>query len=203
MKLIKNGNLTKGMLALVAMSAFTSSYAAQAAPANSTQLYRCSGGASNIFFQQVTGQSKQFAYGTSRNIAAVSPNAAGGTLGVVLTPPSNTFSNILWYVSPVGGSSALQNLNVILCFNNPNGSFFSSVFVPNSSTVVHSAGQGWYQVSPSLPSNTVGKVLTQITFQYSGSTTQSIYLGKVSLNGHSIGSVLNTALLGCQAESCP
>lgn len=198
-----NSKESKAILALAALSALGSGNHALAATANSTQLYRCSSGTSSIFFQQVTGQSKQFAYGTSRNIAAISPNAAGGTLGVVLTPPSATFQNIYWYVSPVGGTSGLQNLNVILCFNNTNGTFFSSVFVPNSSTVVSSAGQGWYLVRPSLPSNTVGKVLTQATFQYSGSTTQSIYLGKVVLNGNSIGSILNTALLGCQAESCP
>lgn len=203
MKLTKNKSLEKGMLALVATAALSSGYAAEAATSNSTQLYQCSGGAASIFFQRVSGQNNKFAYGTSNSIAAISPNAAGGTLGVVVTPPSQTFSSINWCANPLNSHTSLQNLNVILCFNNPDGTFFSSVFVPNSATVSVPAGQGWYQISPSLPSNTIGKVLTQVTFQYSGSTTQVIDLGRVTLNNHSIGSVLNTALLGCQAESCP
>jgi len=191
------------MVTLIAVSALISGNAAQAATANSTQLYRCSGGNSSILFQRVNGQNNKFAYGTSNNIVAISPNAAGGTLGVVLTPPSGAFSSINWCASPLNSHTSLQNLNVILCFNNPNGTFFSSVFVPSTSTVSVPAGQGWYQISPSLPSNTIGKVLTQVTFQYEGSTALPIDLGRVMVNNHSVGSVLNTALLGCQAESCP
>ncbi len=190
------------MLALVAMVTLSSGYGAQAAAPNSTQLYRCSGGASSLAFQQVTSQNKQFMIGTSSKIVAIAPNAAGGTLGAVVTPPAQTFFNINWCVYPYLHQSNLQNLNAILCFNNPNGSFFTSVFVPASATVAQVAGNGWYQINPSLPSNTVGKILTQITFQYSGSTTQPIQLGRVTLNGHSIGSILNTPLLGCEAENC-
>lgn len=203
MRLIKNKDLKNGMLALVAMVTLSSGNAAQAAAPDSTQLYRCSGGQSNIAFQLVTSQNKQFAIGSSRNIVAIAPNAAGGTLGAVVTPVSQTFSSINWCAYPFNNPSNLQNLNAILCFNNPNGTFFSSVFVPASGTVAQPAGNGWYQINPSLPSNTVGKVLTQITFQYSGNTTQPIQLGRVTLNRNSIGSVLNTTLLGCQAESCP
>lgn len=204
MKMIKKENLRKGMLALGAIAALSSGYKVEAAaPANSTQLYRCSGGASSIGFQLVTSQSKAFAYGTSRDIAAISPNAAGGTLGVVVTPSRQTFNNINWCANPLNNHSALNNLTAILCFNNTNGTFFSKVVVPASSTVVEPAGNGWYQINPSLPSNTVGKVLSQITFQYSGSSTQPIQLGRVMLNSHSIGSVINTALLGCEGENCP
>ncbi|MBS1955213.1 MAG: hypothetical protein JST89_13585 [Cyanobacteria bacterium SZAS-4] len=203
MKFFGNRNLKNGMLALLAaVAALSSSYAAQAAVPNSTQLYRCSGGASSLAFQQVTSQNKQFMIGTSSKIVAIAPNAAGGTLGALVTPPTQTFSSINWCLYPYNNQSNLQNMNAILCFNNPNGSFFTSVFVPASSTVAQVAGNGWYQINPSLPANTVGKVLTQITFQYNGNTTQPIQLGRITLNGHSIGSVINTALLGCQAESC-
>lgn len=195
----------KGMLALSAIVAFSngSDNAAQAATANSTQLYRCSSGVSSILFQQVNGQNKQYAYGTSGKIAAIAPNAAGGTLGVVVTPPSATFSTISWFVNPLNSHTSLQNLNAILCFNNPNGTFFTSITVPSSATVTTPVSGGWYQVRPSLPSDTIGKVLTQVTFQYNGSTTLPINLGRVNLNSHSIGSILDTALLGCQAENCP
>jgi hypothetical protein len=202
---VKLNNALKGVLALTATLSVSlgAGNAAHAAPANTTQLYRCSSGTGSIFFQQVNGQSKQFAYGTTSKIAAISPNAAGGTLGVVVTPPSQTFNSIYWYANPLNSHTSLQSLNVILCFNNPNGTFFSSIVVPSNATVTSPAGQGWYLVRPSLPSDLIGKVLTQVTFQYSGSTTLPINLGKVAVNNHGIGTTLNTALLGCQAESCP
>lgn len=203
MKLTMSKGVSKRILALVAVPVISSVFAVQAAMADTTQLYSCSSGAASIFFQQATGQNNKFAYGNTNKIAAISPNAAGGNLGVIVTPPAGSFSNIYWYANPLSSHNGLQNLTVTLCFNNPNGTFFSSVPVPSSATVTSPAGQGWLLVRPSLPSNTVGKVLTQVTFQYSGLTTQPINLGRVVLNSHGVGTTLNTALLGCEAVNCP
>lgn len=187
---------------VVAVSAGT---AALADDGGSAQLFQCNS-SGNVSFRNITSKEKQFDYGNTNKVAELVSNGSGGTNGVNIVLPTQTFNFIRWYFRQSSGSGALGQLKVKYCFTvKSTGEKVQAIVKGGSSASVSPAKDGWSlltQNNKAFPGSVIfgAATIDRIEFIFDNNTANNITLGKVLLDTDAVNTlILDTA--GCEGQS--
>jgi len=176
-----------------------------AADGGTAQLFNCKS-TGNVSFRYITSKEKQFDYGNTNQVAVLVSNGSGGTTGVSLQLPTQTFNYIRWYFREARGSNALKQLKVKYCFTvKATGERVQKIVDGGVSASVSSQKDGWSvldQNNKVFPANVVfgAATIDRIEFIFDNSIANNITLGKVVLDTDAVSTlILDTA--GCEGEA--
>lgn len=169
------------------------------------QLFKCQS-TGNVQFRNITSKEKQFDYGNTNKVAELVSNGNGGTTGVNIVLPTQTFNFVRWYFREARGSNALSQINVKYCFTiKSTGEKVQAIVQGGKSASVSSQKDGWSvldQNNKVFPGSVVfgAATIDRIEFIFDNSIANNITLGKVVLNNDAVSTlILDTA--SCEGQS--
>jgi hypothetical protein len=196
---ISSKSITNSVLAALLLTA--SGTSALADNNGIAQLFRCNS-RGPLGFRNITSKEKQFDFGGTNRVADLVSIGDGGVSGLDIVLFRTTFNSIQWYFKAASDSNILSQLKVKYCFTViSTGEKVAHIVKAGDNATITPVKDGWsllVQNNKAFPERVLdGKaVLDRLEFTFDNDIPNSVVLGKVTLNGDAVSTLL-FSLQGC------